>query len=71
MDLADLFQQSERLWAENERVRCRLTETLRQAQRSLSQQAGQRDAAPRGETSDSATADAGPHNPTPEPEANH
>lgn len=38
MDLADLFQQSERLWAENERVRRKLNETLQQAWRSLSQQ---------------------------------
>lgn len=40
MDLADLFQQSERLWAENERVRRRLNETLRQARRSLGQHPG-------------------------------
>lgn len=35
MELAELFQQSERLWAENERVRRRLGDMLRDARRSL------------------------------------
>jgi hypothetical protein len=71
MDLADLFQQSERLWAENERVRLRLNETLRQAQRSFSQQAGPQDAAPRVETSDPRSDDAGLHDATSNPNSDH
>lgn len=46
MDLADLFQQSERLWAENERVRRRLDDVLREARRSLGQQLDHQTAAP-------------------------
>ena len=38
MDLADLFQKSKRLWTENERVRRRLDDVLREARRSLGQQ---------------------------------
>jgi hypothetical protein len=34
MELAELFQQSERLWAENERVRRRLGDVLREARRN-------------------------------------
>jgi hypothetical protein len=46
VDLADLFQQSERLWAENERVRRRLDDVLREARRSLGQHPDHQAAAP-------------------------
>jgi len=60
MELADLFQQSERLWAENERVRQRLDETLRQARRSLGQQPDQQSAARGAKTREVPTSDQQP-----------
>lgn len=50
MDLAELFQQSERLWAENERVRRRLDDVLRAARRSLGQHPEHQAAAREAET---------------------
>lgn len=52
MDLAELFQQSERLWAENERVRRRLDDVLRAARRSLGEHPDTQDAAREAEASD-------------------
>ena len=48
MDLAELFQRTERLLAANEQLRQKLRHTLSQAQRSLNQRAGQESAARRG-----------------------
>lgn len=41
MDLAELFQRTERLLAANEQLRLKLRHTLSQAQRSLNLRAGQ------------------------------
>lgn len=48
MDLAELFQRTERLLAANEQLRQKLRHTLSQAQRSLNQRAGQESAARHG-----------------------
>jgi hypothetical protein len=52
MELAELFQESERLWAENERVRRRLDDLLREARRSLGQHPDHQAAAREAETPD-------------------
>jgi hypothetical protein len=69
MELAELFQQSERLWAENERVRRRLGDVLREARQSLGQHPDHEAAALEAETTDRRNDGPSEQNAAPKPDS--
>jgi hypothetical protein len=69
MELAELFQQSERLWAENERVRRRLGDMLREARRSLGQHPDHEAATREADASDKRNDGASEQNAAPKPDS--